>query len=220
MLDGKAVVVGHEKLGGIFTEQGIPGVGIVCRDACVFFHGRGDGGEVGFLRFLAVVPLCAEKADFIFHLYHDHGIFFAVCFPKVGHEAGECAGVGFYGGGAERGYGIGGVVGAVACTEVGYRILFYPGGGIHGFAILPDTEPQEYQLLPFLSGLEEKAVCETEVKGAFFRFQRLPADRGNDGIQGKGTQGGPYIFLHVVGGGTAGIMELASQDQERLIVYI
>ena len=84
MLDGKAVVVGHEKLGGIFTEQGIPGVGIVCRDACVFFHGRGDGGEVGFLRFLAVVPLCAEKADFIFHLYHDHGIFFAVCFPKVG----------------------------------------------------------------------------------------------------------------------------------------
>ena len=131
MLDGKAVVVGHEKLGGIFTEQGIPGVGIVCRDACVFFHGRGDGGEVGFLRFLAVVPLCAEKADFIFHLYHDHGIFFAVCFPKVGHEAGECAGVGFYGGGAERGYGIGGVVGAVACTEVGYRILFYPGGGNH-----------------------------------------------------------------------------------------
>ena len=102
----------------------------------------------------------------------------------------------------------------------GYRILFYPGGGIHGFAILPDTEPQEYQLLPFLSGLEEKAVCETEVKGAFFRFQRLPADRGDDGIQGKGTQGGPYIFLHVAGGGTAGIMELASQDQERLIVYI
>lgn len=59
----EAVVVGHEKLRGIFTEQGdTPESVLSAGMPAAFFHGRGTGA-VGFLRFLCCSrTFRAEKA--------------------------------------------------------------------------------------------------------------------------------------------------------------
>jgi len=44
----------------------------------------------------------AEKADFVFHLDHEHGLFGGVALPQMSHQRGESAGVGPGGFLAER----------------------------------------------------------------------------------------------------------------------
>ena len=108
--------------------------------------------------FRTIIALRSQQAHFIFHLHRKDCVFLPIEFSDMGHQCGKCHGIFFNSALAEWRYRIYFLPGHFLHPEIVCGILFHPSRHIHGLAVLPQSEPEQNQMLPMLSRLSDDPV--------------------------------------------------------------
>ena len=97
------------------------------------------------------------------------------------------------------------------------EILLHPVGRVAGETVLPACEPQEHQMQVVAPRIPDDAVQHAEVELPFLRFDLVPGNARQDGVEFGLDEPGPYR-LHVLEAGGAAVVQFPGQSQERLAI--
>ncbi len=167
------------------------------------------------LRCGGIIALRAVHAGLVLHLHHDHGAL-RVRPLEVGHERGECLGIGRQRGGGERRRRVDRMAVLIDHMRVGMRGPLHPLRHVVLVAVLPRPEPQQYQVQLVLSRLREQRVDGAVIVCALFRLELFPVHRDFHGVGMHILDGGPDFGQNLRP--AAGIIDFRTEHQKGDVV--
>ena len=165
---------------------------------------------------LGPIPRVAQQTHLVLHLDHDDA---AACvhFLDVPHEGGKGAAVGIQVRRAEGGQGIGLLAVLPLRAREAVHVALDPQRRVTGGTVLPACEPQEHQPQIVVFRGVDLRVHQGEIELARFRFQQLPRDGGQYGVEVQRHQLVPDR-LHEFETGGGGVTQFSRQHQKWLAV--
>ena len=158
-----------------------------------------------------------ECSRLILHLY-GYDAPRVVIFTNVLHEGREGFGIGQECFLAEWRDGGGKVTVCLPGPEESLGILFGPKGHVGRLTVFPCCKPQDDDTHLMFFCQVYHAVCECEVKLAFFRLKLFPGDRCQHGIQSHSLHRDDVLGEHIVGGCT-GVSGFTCYQQRRFPIH-
>ena len=170
---------------------------------------------VGRGRAVAGVPF---HIHFVLHLDHEDRVLLPVHFLDVPHQRGKGACVGVPVRIAERGKQFDGLPIPYLDARKALEVLLHPVGRVAGGSVLPTSEPQKHQTQVVAPCIPDRAVHCAEVELGFPRFDLVPGNARQDGVELGLGELGPNR-LHVLQTGGAAVVQFPGQHQKGLAVY-
>ena len=180
------------------------------------FIGHGTGKQ--FVGNRGMVTGIFEHTNFVLNLHHDNRLCLAVGVGNALHQSGKGTIVGLQ---HFRREGTGYLQRFTRTGEASgifLHIFFQPKGGIAAHGVFPGTKPEEYHFQIVLAGLLDSAVNQREIVLPFYRFEEVPTDGSQHGIEPQSLHAGHHV-INIGHTGCGRVTQFPANNQHRFPTY-